>query len=107
MTFDEAVSIVRPLLAQSRAAKHTPGPWETNEALNESASGVFALGMKIADCDFISDDPQNQANAVLMAAAPSMLALLQELIAIEGPQPGTSDWATKVRAVIATAIGAA
>jgi hypothetical protein len=31
------------------------------------------------------------------------LGLLEELIAIEGPQPGTSQWATKVRAALAKA----
>lgn len=34
-----------------------------------------------------------------------MLALLKELIDIEGPQPGTSDWAKKVDASIAKAEG--
>ena len=34
-----------------------------------------------------------------------LLGLLQELIDIEGPQPGTAEWASKVRAAIAKATG--
>lgn len=45
------------------------------------------------------------ANAHVMAASTTMLALLKELIDIEGPQPGTSVWAAKVRAAIAKATG--
>lgn len=32
-----------------------------------------------------------------------LIALLTELIDIEGPQPGTAKWATKVRAALAKA----
>ncbi len=49
------------------------------------------------------DCPERDANAVLVAAAPELLALLEELIDIEGPCPGTATWATKVRAAIAKA----
>ncbi len=41
-----------------------------------------------------------QENAKLIAAAPELLALLIELIDIEGPQPGTGMWANKVEAAI-------
>ena len=41
----------------------------------------------------------------MIAAAPTMLVLLKELIDIEGPQPGTAEWAEKVRAAIAEAEG--
>lgn len=43
------------------------------------------------------------ANCRIMAASLAMLELLIELTSIEGPQPGTSEWASKVRAVIAKA----
>jgi hypothetical protein len=46
-------------------------------------------------------------NARVMTVAWDMLGLLQELIDIEGPQPGTAHWATKVRAIIVKATGAA
>lgn len=42
-------------------------------------------------------------DAKLIAAAPELLALLQELIDIEGPQPGHITWANKVKAAIAKA----
>lgn len=38
-------------------------------------------------------------------AAPQMLALLEELVYIEGPQPGNSEWAEKVGSLIAMAKG--
>lgn len=34
-----------------------------------------------------------------------LLAIIQELIDIEGPQPGTAAWADKARAAIAKATG--
>jgi hypothetical protein len=46
-------------------------------------------------------NPEEAADARLMAAAPELLALLKELIDIEGPQPGNREWADKVFAVIA------
>jgi hypothetical protein len=42
----------------------------------------------IADCDEAADEIER------------LRALLQELIDIEGPQPGTADWAEKVRAAL-------
>jgi len=53
----------------------------------------------------LSGLPRNQSNAALIAAAPELLELLQELIDIEGPQPGTSDWGDKAIALIAKATG--
>lgn len=52
-----------------------------------------------------TDDPagEAEANAKLIAAAPSLLALLKELVDIEGPQHGTAQWAEKVSAAIARA----
>lgn len=43
---------------------------------------------------------------LMRAAAPELLAVLQELLDIEGPQPGTHEWATKARAAVAKATGA-
>lgn len=40
------------------------------------------------------------------SGAPELLALLVELVDIEGPCPGTAAWASKVRAAIAKATGA-
>jgi hypothetical protein len=38
-----------------------------------------------------------ERNVKLVAEVEYLRALLQELIDIEGPQPGTADWAAKVR----------
>lgn len=51
-----------------------------------------------------TQDRQPSVDADLFA---EMLALLEELIDIEGPCPGTGGWAAKVRATIAKARGAA
>ena len=47
----------------------------------------------------------DEANARLIAAAPDLLAVLIELTDIEGPLPGTAEWAKKALAVIAKAKG--
>lgn len=48
-----------------------------------------------------------QEREALRVTAPELLALLRELVDIEGPQPGHSAWAQKVDAAIAKATGAA
>ena len=53
------------------------------------------------------DFATREAITRVIIAGPDMLALLQELIDIEGPQPGTADWAKKVDAVSAKATGRA
>lgn len=93
--------------------KPTPGPWVYTPAgrtMADSYSQPFAIAQDekpnlIAGCfgDVRGGVETAEANARLIAAAPDMLALLRELIDIEGPQPGTSDWANKVRAAISKA----
>lgn len=106
---------------------HTPGPWRAicvdvtgarpveddgerfwevvpaGEGFRGHVANVFAAtnipnGIRIEE---------RNANAHLIAAAPELLALLEELIDIEGPQPGTAEWAGRVRAAIARARGEA
>lgn len=95
----------------SAAGTHTPGPWAVcTAAPNDSwyvGRTIYcpAQERRVGDAGFFDPDDIALANARLMAAAPDMLALLQELIDIEGPQPGTSEWAGKVRAMIAKAAG--
>lgn len=43
------------------------------------------------------------ASGPLMAAAPKLLALLKDLVDIEGPQPGHVEWSRRVLATIAEA----
>lgn len=93
------------------STKHTPGPWRVAEAMDGTMTEVMAGEIYIApavwQASAVWDRQQSEreANARLIAAAPEMLSLLQELIDIEGPQPGTSAWAEKVRATIAKARG--
>lgn len=95
-------------------SKHTPGPWTMDEVRTDSGR-AFRIGsgeMLRAGkgCCIIYDDHgggdnERKANARLIVTAPDLLTLLQELIDIEGPQPGSSAWAVKVQAAIAKATG--
>ena len=87
---------------------HTPGPWRidpnTHVVVADHPTGWDDdLNMSSYGGHLIAESVRMPANARLIAVAPEMLALLQELIDIEGPQPGTSAWAEKVRAVITKA----
>jgi hypothetical protein len=92
--------------------KHTPGPWEwVGRDLESNFPGHYAAVIETTvSCGqfcyggsvelTISDEDKR-----LIAAAPDLLALLVELVDIEGPCPGTASWASKVHAVIAQATG--
>jgi len=98
-------------------AQHTPGPWTTDEADHDAPHQEIKIkaGKNRTICTvWIDDAPvrdfnaEQEANARLIAAAPqlraqrdALLALLLELVDIEGPQPGTSEWGDKVLAAIA------
>lgn len=82
-------------------SSHTPGPWK----LKRSGAISDADGELVATTGYrvrVGSD-EDDANARLIAAAPELLALLTELIDIEGPQPGHIEWANKVKAAIAKA----
>lgn len=70
--------------------KHTPGPWNTNEALRLRGyrSAVFAQAESIADIPDVSGGPSDGtvalANARLIAAAPDLLAALKTLMGAAG-----------------------
>lgn len=92
--------------AISTPAQHTPGPWQVEPGHMQTATLQYwqvTDGQDAICCNQFCYAGGSEANARLIAAAPTMLALLQELIDIEGPQPGTAEWARKVRAVIAKA----
>lgn len=104
-------------------SKHTPGPWRYEpgggHAYNrivgsdcvqtngwpEPINGVSNASYSERVCENLGDIdlPGPAANIKLICAAPELLALLQELIDIEGPQPGHVMWANKVKAAIAKA----
>ncbi len=106
--------------------KHTPGPWTSYPCNLEKYSRVITAKGAMVQVAYTGLDHHDQvamtkevygdrmtygpgeettANARLIAAAPDLLALLIELVAIEGPQPGTSEWGDKARAAIAKATG--
>lgn len=94
--------------------KHTPGPWGVSKQtptiikqfdfLGETSTVIGSASGWTGSYAFPSDD-EAVHNARLIAAAPELLALLVELVDIEGPCPGTVSWATKVHAAIAKATG--
>jgi hypothetical protein len=101
-------------VSDPKDAAHTPGPWRAVyfqlhdiwdvDAPEEQHHAVGT--MYCGSGGFTVLESLREADARLVAAAPDMLALLEELIDIEGPQPGHITWANKVKAAIAKAKGA-
>lgn len=92
---------------QASVERHTAGPWwvdrDDDDEVLDISSNSRAGFIPIATLKFGYDGPvesEQHANAALIAAAPKMHALLRELIDIEGPQPGTSEWSQKVKACL-------
>lgn len=103
---------------------HTPGPWNVGAIANDLMAGkpggrfhgidsenhgALAVVVTQMEDDYPpgSSCERLMANARLIAAAPELLAALQELLDIEGPQPGTSEWAMKASAAVSKATGTA
>lgn len=90
-------------------SKHTPGPWRYGRHIDGyrsiDADGWNSLALVIEFDEDDNADPEGIANAFLIAAAPDLYEALEELLDIEGPQPGTAAWADKTRALIAKAKG--
>lgn len=94
------------------AVKHTPGPWNVDPS---HPTDVQAAGCELAAAfqrrdlgaewrirgPITADFNTACANARLIAESPAMLALLKDLVDMEGPMPGTSAWGDKVLALIA------
>jgi hypothetical protein len=102
-------------LAANKAARYAPevtgGTWSIGKTW-----GSIVTTAEIAGCpgsghndvafyggNLICESVWRPADACVLAAAHDMYALLNELIDIEGPQPGTAAWAEKVHAVLAKA----
>lgn len=93
------------------AAKHTPGPWRVGRR-GSVVADVAVPEMNGSDAvDYYGGHMVAESvvdkNAPVIAAAPELLQLVQELIDMEGPQPGTAAWADKARALVAKVTGSA
>lgn len=91
-------------------AEHTEGPWRAERGRDQLCDyGTTVASVATNDPSgarwWIFSDVEthgdSEGDARLIAAAPEMFALLQELIDIEGPQPGHVVWANKVKALLA------
>ncbi len=86
---------------------HTPGPWQVID--NRSMNGNYWIGTDAwtshaevrMGCGEAAELGDELANAKLIAAAPDLLAALQEIVMKWG-FPNTSEW-HRARAVIAKA----
>jgi aryl-alcohol dehydrogenase-like predicted oxidoreductase len=99
--------------------KHTPGPWLIHDAstLHMQDVTIARLGEdgRARSCRVVSHAPDTiadaHADAHLIAAAPDLLALLEELnradVEIEGLLEVGDDFMRKVRAAITKARGGA
>jgi hypothetical protein len=92
-------------------AKHTPGPWVADGSRVRIATPTkcgYREGLRIDTCyieDAWENDPEAEANARLIAAAPDMLTALEAVVkAYDGPCVTRSEM-DMVRAAIAKALG--
>lgn len=85
-------------------AKHTPGPWHQDQYGNVKDSKgetVRITGVSLP-CGRIRSDDECHGNSLLVAAAPELLEVLQELVDSEYEFAAV---ANKARLVIAKATG--
>jgi hypothetical protein len=101
--------------AETLAARYAPEPtggtWSVGKtwgSIVTTAEIAGSPGTGHNDAEYyggnlICESVWRPADACVLAAAHDMFDLLKELIDIEGPQPGTAEWAAKVQAVLAKA----
>ena len=90
-------------MSRTEAAQHTPGPWRV-----ESRGGMEGREVRagatyvVATVNTTGNDEGNRlANARLIAAAPELLAALQDMIAADNMEPRT--WPALTSASVACA----
>jgi hypothetical protein len=73
----------------------TPGPWKATPCPGD-ITWIGNEGENVCAVHGYTDHPGNMANAALVAAAPTMLAALQELqrLGEEGMKPNYGEWLT-------------
>lgn len=88
--------------------KHTPRPWILNDDENTIRREDGVIIAAVYDLREDYDGEQEEANASLIAAAPDLLAALEEVSNARARQSHEFDidaWYAKVRAAIAKAKG--
>lgn len=105
---------------RAQAVAFTPGPWNINWGDGNVVTKVFADGVIIGtvagdaarDDKGTFSDPKTRANARLIAAAPELLAALQDILHVLSPHmhPGDplrayAETERKARAALAKATG--
>lgn len=72
----------------SETPKHTPGPWEVDVTVYEHmAAGIRQVGGKRAPIAQVWRQASAYPNACVIAAAPTMLAALKDLLVAINEQP--------------------
>lgn len=105
----------------AQTAKITPGVWVAQKDPNAISRDDWCIGVEGAPIDYVATCSERDAHLIAEAGTVAnetgltpqqladqraeLLGLLQELINIEGPQPGTAEWADKVRSAIIRATG--
>ena len=84
--------------------EHTPGPWKIYEHYGVKVRG---RSFPVAHCPVVGTNGEHEANARLIAAAPDMLAALQDLATWVDPNENVEDVAplNKARDAIDEALG--
>ncbi len=60
--------------------KHTPGPWKTDGVISDGSVSVFHNGPLVYVKDNGAGAENQIANACLIASAPELLSILEELL---------------------------
>jgi hypothetical protein len=94
--------------------KHTPGPWNVDKEIDDKgnthidirAEPIYkgSVGFQVCSVNEFEDFKSQGANAALIAAAPEMLAVLEQLDLCRGPEDQTAA-AIAIRNVIKKAKG--
>jgi hypothetical protein len=85
--------------------QYTPGPWLCQHGVVYRGDGKSLMLPEWENPD--TTPAERDANCRLVAAAPELLDLLREVIAVyDGPQPATGGLLERIRSTIAKATGA-
>ena len=106
---DNEKNEAEPSGASGGSARHAPGPWVVVQdrhgdlSVHQSRNG--RAGVEVAEVSVDCDSLRERANATLIAAAPEMLAALQQIAAIQLGRDGDCGAARIAEDAIAKALG--